>query len=735
MGEVTGPGAAGGERTPSDVANTVAAPVYGVTAQAGRDVHLTTVVAPPTALAGLPPLDGGFVGRRSELARLAAALRPDADGGTPAAVCVVAGLGGVGKTALAVHAARSAVDAGWFPGGVLFLNLEGYAPDDATVAPFAALATLLHALGVAGTDIPPEQAAREALYRSRLAERERPVLIVLDNASSSAQVRPLLPGGLPHRVLVTSRHTLADLGARQFDLDVLTQAEGESMVAGALRTAFPGDQRGAEAGGIAELVRLCGRLPLALGIVGAVLVRDRDRTVRELVTSLEDETTRLGRISYGGSAGVRAAFDLSYGLLDPDEARLFRLLPLHPGQEFGAEAVAALADRPLGQTVELLRSLRSAHLVLTGDRSGRYRMHDMVRLYATERSREVSARGRDRARHHLCDHYREAASSAVTWLEGDARTYADRGRFAGRADAVTWLGRERGNLTGVVHLAHAMRRDAVVEDVTYALAAFLVNDGRPGECVPLYELAVDAARRRGDPVSEGNLLGFLGWALREQGLPEAAAERFRRALALARRSGRREQEAYALDWLGLAATAAGDLDTARDHHLRALALHRRLANDDGEAVTLVNLGEVEGMRGRYEEAWACLERALALYRGAENRYGEAETLIHMGEAAFAQGDFASCRRHHEEAVGILEDLCLWHRAARTLVELGVMARDAGRAGAEERAGPEDFWRRAVEVAARDGDPEVARNVTARVARLRGAPAASASVAGPYPSAS
>ncbi|MGO4760490.1 AAA family ATPase, partial [Streptomyces sp. 2MCAF27] len=177
-----------------------------------------------TALAGLPPGDGEFVGRQSELALLAAVLCPDTGDSRPLAVSAIAGLPGVGKTALAVKAARNAVNAGWFPRGVLFLDLEGYARSG-PVEPFAALSTLLHALGVPGADVPPDRGGREVLYRSRLAERAEAVLIVLDNASSSDQVRPLLPGGLPHKVLVTSRHTLADLGARQCDLDVLTEVE------------------------------------------------------------------------------------------------------------------------------------------------------------------------------------------------------------------------------------------------------------------------------------------------------------------------------------------------------------------------------------------------------------------------------------------------------------------------------------------------------------------------------
>ena len=174
-----------------------------------RNVHIGNVVlavAPPRALAQLPPLVAGFTGRDAELAEITALLDPDADAGV-VVVSAVAGLAGVGKTALTVQAAHAARQRGWFPGGTLFLDLHGY--DDAPVQPGQALDALLRALGVAAEHIPPGAEERAGLYRSALAQINDPVLIIADNASSEAQVRPLLPGPGPHRVVVTSRHTLA----------------------------------------------------------------------------------------------------------------------------------------------------------------------------------------------------------------------------------------------------------------------------------------------------------------------------------------------------------------------------------------------------------------------------------------------------------------------------------------------------------------------------------------------
>jgi len=231
----------------------------------GRDfTHVTIIVAPvsaaPVALAQLPPLVTGFTGREPELAEITALLDPAGDTGA-VVVSAVAGQAGVGKTALAIQAAHAARQAGWFPGGILFVDLYGY--DDAPVQPGQALDALLRAMGVAADHIPPTTEERMALYRSSLAQISDPVLIMADNASSEAQVRPLLPGPGPHRVVVTSRHTLAGLGARLLDVTVLDAGTAVALLDTALRVARPGDDRiGADPAGAVELAGICGGLPL-----------------------------------------------------------------------------------------------------------------------------------------------------------------------------------------------------------------------------------------------------------------------------------------------------------------------------------------------------------------------------------------------------------------------------------------------------------------------------------------
>ncbi|MFE9359351.1 hypothetical protein ACFYPB_35405 [Streptomyces olivaceoviridis] len=292
----------------------------------------------PTALDALPPPAAGFTGRDEELGRLRAALDPSGPGGEQAVlVTAVSGLGGIGKTALAVQAAYAAREAGWFPGGVLFVDLHGY--DDAPVTADQALQSLLRALGVGPV----------------LAEREA-VLIVADNASSPEQVRPLLPGGLRHRVLVTSRDRPAQLGARLVSLDQLTRQAAYELLDRALRIADPQDSRVVEEPEAAER-----------------LAEDPGKSVEELADELGTSYDRLAALD-DGDRSVRAAFDLSYRRLPAGQPRLLGLLAMAPGPEVSEEVAAVLAgteEAPLRD----LRALARAHLMERGSRRGCWRMH------------------------------------------------------------------------------------------------------------------------------------------------------------------------------------------------------------------------------------------------------------------------------------------------------------------------------------------------------------------------
>jgi hypothetical protein len=299
----------------------------------GRDITVNIPSVEPLALAQLPAIPGNFTGRDDELTVLAELLDP-ARAAETLQVAEVAGLPGVGKTALAIAAGHAAEKLEWYPGGVLFLDLHGY--DQSSVGPAQALDALLRALGVLGEHIPSDAETRAALYRSMLARITDPMLVVLDNASSEEQVRLLLPGVTQHRVIVTSRHTLAGLDARLVDVSALDETASAKLLDASLRKARPSDDRiSGDPDSAARLARVCGGLPLALQITAALLKADRARTAGELADDLASERERLERLRYQDGSGegtlsVAAAFDLSYRQLDSETGRVFRLMALNP---------------------------------------------------------------------------------------------------------------------------------------------------------------------------------------------------------------------------------------------------------------------------------------------------------------------------------------------------------------------------------------------------------------------
>ncbi len=460
--------------------NTVSGGAQHILVQ-GRDfrgVAFNTVqaAAAPVALAQLPAPVAGFTGREAELAQVTRLLDPAA-GAAAVVVSAVAGLAGVGKTALAVQAAHAARAAGRFPGGVLFLDLHGY--DEQAVQPAQALDALLRALGIPAEHIPSGTEERAGLYRSALAQITDPVLVVADNASAEAQVQPLLPGPGPHRVLVTSRHTLAGLGARLLDVEVLAEQAAIALVEKVLRAARPDDDRiGRDRGTDRRLAAICGGLPLALRITAALLAADPALTVPELADPLANEVGRLEALRYDDGGGtsapsVAAAFDLSYRHLDErDEpaARLFRLLPVNPGRDVSTAAAAALTGQPGDKTRMVLARLVRAHLVEpAGAGTGRWRMHDLLALYARQLS---GAEEREQARDRLLDYYLTRARAANAHMRVRAAMPLPAG-FTGRAEALAWLDGERPSLIAAVPMAAATGRDQMALRLPLNLGEYL----------------------------------------------------------------------------------------------------------------------------------------------------------------------------------------------------------------------------------------------------------------------
>jgi tetratricopeptide (TPR) repeat protein len=664
-----------------DARNDMSGSVSGHVVQAGHVDQVILSGPPPEAVGGLPPEPAEFVGRGPELAALLTLLDPAAEG-RPVLVTAIAGLAGVGKTTLALRAAHQACANGWYPGGVLFVNLRGY--DTAgQVDASAALAAFLQELGVAPDHIPPGQPAREALYRSRLASRAAVtggVLVVLDNASSAEQVRPLLPAHPKNRSLITSRHTLADLaGARQLGVDVLEPSEAVALVATALGDALPLDPRvAADAAGVGELAQLCGFLPLALRIVAAILIDDSRRPIRELVDELRDTSSRLGELTYGDSLAMHAAFDLSYTRLNPAERRMFRLLSLSPGPQVSVAAAVALAGAPEAQTRKLLRALHRAHMITAAGAAGWYRLHDLLRLYAVHRAgHEDDQQVRNEATTRLLDYYIETASAAVNQLRPESMRAHAMQRFTNRQDALAWLDAERLCLVGAIRLGYETGRHLDALDLASLLSGYFDLRKHWDDWESTQRLALSAARRLadreresrslnsigniarqlrklntalehygqaldirreiGDRYGEAVVLNNIGSVHRNLGQAEIALDRCTQALRIHRELGDRHGEALTLNNLGSIQRQTGDLGSALEHDLKSLGLHRQIGDLRGEAQALNNLGNDYRLSGLTEQAISSCRRALELHREVGDRYGAAQTQFNLGLAYLASG--------------------------------------------------------------------------------------------------
>ncbi|MFC9284289.1 tetratricopeptide repeat protein [Streptomyces collinus] len=665
----------------------------------------------PTATNALPSRTAGFTGRDEELARLRDALNPGAGPATPQAVLVaaVSGLGGVGKTALAVEAAYAARAEGWFPGGVLVVDLHGY--DDAPVTADQALQSLLRALGVEPRHIPVLADERAGLYRSLLAERDA-LLILADNASSPDQVRPLLPGGDRHRLLVTSRDRLSQLGARLVPLEQLTPEAAYTLLDRALRIADPGDRRiPDEAEAAARLAGLCGHLPLALQIAAALLAEDPERTVAELADELSTSYDRLAVLD-DGDRSVRATFDLSYRRLPGRQARLLRLLALAPGPEVSEEVAAVLVD---ARTPPLrdLSALARAHLVHRGSGRGLWRMHDLVRAFAVgvvDAEAELREEG-EAARLRVMGFYKGsayAADSRLRWMPGNPEPE----RFTHTAEALEWLDRERPGLVAAVLWG---------ADDSYAESAIVLASCLAEYCdwrrhfddkITATRAGQEAAHRIGDRHAEAGLWNNLGVALQLSERVEEAIEAHIRAREVFRSVGDRLAEAMAWNNLGLCERQAGRVEEAIEAHTRAYRLFQDVGAASYEATAWNHLGVALAQADRLEEAIEAHIRARDLSQTVGYRRYEGGAWHNLGAALWQQGQTAAAIEAYEEARKIHEDYEDWYRLGQTLVALALAHLDA-----QEHAEARDCLHRSADALTRGGAPAQAAEARARADAL------------------
>lgn len=658
---------------------------YGSVMQAqtiNQTFNLTTHALPPVALDQLPAPVAGFTGRDNELALLTELLGPG-DVPMPVVVSAIAGLAGAGKTALAVQAGHASREKGWFRGGFLFIDLHGY--DEKPTGAGQALDALLRALGVPAEYIPAGAEERAGLYRSTLAKMKNAVLIIADNASAEDQIRPLLPGTRPHKLVVTSRHTLAGLGARLLDIAVLDENAAISLLDSALRIARPGDERIAvERDAARRLAGLCGGLPLALQILAALLKADSELSVHELVGQLAIESARLDRLAYddgsiGGGASVAASFGLSYRHLDDAAARMFRLLSVNPGPDVSTVAAATLADTSVERAREILGGLAKAHLVEAAPGTpGHWRMHDLLRLYARRLSdQHVGADGREQACDRLLAYYLETADAADGHLRALPGIPVSE-TFTGREDALAWFDAERPSLVAAVDMAADTGRDKIAWDLPVKLAVYLQWRRRFDDLLSTAATSLGAARRIADQQGVGLALERLGLALWESERLDEAITELRAAAAICWEAGSLKGHCIALTNLGGALNQAQRFDEAITTLQDAAAAWRELGDRVGESRALGNLAIALKDTGRYAEAVTANQDVLTICRESGDRHGEAPALANLGVILALTNRLDEALVVGQEAVVVMRETADRNGEGAALENLGTNLRTAGR---------------------------------------------------------
>jgi DNA-binding SARP family transcriptional activator/tetratricopeptide (TPR) repeat protein len=646
----------------------------------------------------LPAGVAGFTGRVRELAVLSGLVggARGAAGGTGGVVgsggaavggvggpvvVAIGGTAGVGKTALAVHWARSV--AGEFPDGQLYVNLRGFGPSE-PLAPAEALRGFLDALQVPAGQVPGSVEGRAALLGGLVAGRR--VLMVLDNARDAGQVRPLLAGSGGCVVVVTSRAELAGLvvaeGAVQLGLDVLSVGEARLLLAGRLGSG----RVAAEPAAADELIGLCARLPLALAITAARAVAHPGFGLAALAGELGDARGRLDALSTGeDSTDVRAVLSWSYRKLGVRAARLLRLLGLHPGPDITVAAAASLAGTDAGGVRGLLRELTRWHL-LAEPVPGRYAFHDLLRAYAAERAAaEDSEADRHAAIHRMLDHYLHTAYAAALVINRARGTLdlapiqpgAVPEAIDGHDQALAWFTAEHQVLLALIGRAVEAGFDGAAWQLPWTLTDYLQWQGQWHELVAIQRTAVAATERLGDTAAQANGFRSLGRAcfgLRAWGEARAYLSQ---ALQLCQELGDGLSEARTRISLGFVMERLGHYREALDHARRALALFEQADNRPGQARALNNIGWYHALLGDHHQALLRSKQALDLQRELGDRCGEANTWDTLGLSHRQLGHYTKSASCYQEAISRFTELGDRTGEAETLIHLGDMRSAAG----------------------------------------------------------
>jgi DNA-binding SARP family transcriptional activator len=589
----------------------------------------------------LPPEAGEFVGRGAELGELTQ------EHGHSPRVFVIEGMPGVGKTALAVRAARQA--AAQYPDGALYLNLRSHDPASPPLDPAEALHRLLRMLSVPATQIPESIGERVALWRAQLNRRQ--AIVVLDDAGRPDQIRPLLPVSGRCLVLVTTRRTLPDFGrARTLPLDVLSVDDAITLF-----RRIAGEERTRDADEVGAAVGLCGRLPLAIQLTAGRIARDRRPRLGGLIEELSEAPARLGGAG-SASPEVTAAFDLSYCALEPDHQRLFRRLGISPCSCVSLPAAAALDDCTLAEAEKALAALLDHHLLARAP-DGQFRFHDLIRGYAAARAARDDSQAQQRqAVSRLLDYYLYTADQADRVLHPFRRRLpvsvthlpAARLTLGTEEDATAWLDSEWRNILQAAQHAGRHEWKQKCADLTHVLADFIEIQAHWDEAIAAHTTALQTCRDLADPARIAQAALALASVRQQTGQHEAALALAEEAAEIARRLDDRRGEAEAVDQIGTAHWRATRYREALAYYHEARILYRGTGDHHGVAATLSHSGIASWHLGRSTEAMTHLHDALSAYRSLGDRRGEAKTLNNLGKIYLYCG-------YHRDALDAYED--------------------------------------------------------------------------------
>lgn len=615
----------------------------------------------------LPNAGSAFVGRGRPMAFLDTCLVAEEN----SKVCAIGGPPGVGKTAVAVQWAHDRRDR--FPDGILFADLRGSDDANPIADPGEVLDGFLDALGLLDSVPALNLQAKSTLYRSALSSKK--MLVVLDDAATAEQVRPLLPGASETFVLITSRARLSSLqvreGAVQVDITPLPVDEAVEL----LRRTIGSEAVNAELEAARELAEMCACLPLALRIAADRVASGSYGSLGDLAADLRDERDRLDVLdSDDPSTAVRTVFSVSYRSLPRAAARVFRLLGLHPGAQFGIAAAAALTgERPvaLRRNLDLLRD---ANLIerLHPDR---YRLHDLLRVYAAEcAAAEESEFERREAQRAVLSWYLGGAANADALLNPHRRRVpvdvSAGAEFADSAEALDWCGQEQSSLAAAVRLAAELEE----HDLTWRLAASLWSfyyQRKPwGDWIETHWTALRSAERLEDPYAVATIAGGMAIAQRELRDYDEAETLFTRALTAWTSINDRYGEAWVCNGYSQMCRELGRLDEAVALAQRALDAWHQIGDRYGQGMAHNSLSGLLLQRGDLDAALARSNDAVAAFREVRDRYSTAWALSNLGNVRRARGEIAEAAEIYEKVAAERGDLGDHYGRAFTLRSMG-----------------------------------------------------------------